>query len=53
MVGYDDEDKEFVFELTFNYGIPQYSHGNDFVYTILNVPQVRKCHASCHGCANS
>jgi hypothetical protein len=29
MVGFADEDDSFVFELTYNYGINNYTHGND------------------------
>ena len=29
MVGFDNEDDSFVFELTFNYGISSYKRGND------------------------
>lgn len=30
MVGYGDESSNFVVELTYNYGIREYDHGNDF-----------------------
>lgn len=30
MVGYGDEHTNFVCELTYNYGIREYAHGNDF-----------------------
>ena len=29
MVGWENEDNSFVFELTYNYGIDQYARGND------------------------
>lgn len=31
MIGYGPEDNNFVLELTYNYGISEYRHGNDFV----------------------
>nr|CAI5841450.1 unnamed protein product [Callosobruchus analis] len=31
MVGYGPEDKHFVIELTYNYGIHSYEKGNDFI----------------------
>lgn len=31
MIGYGPEDDHFVLELTYNYGISEYRHGNDFV----------------------
>jgi len=34
MVGFDNEDVSFVFELTFNYGINSYKRGND-LHSIL------------------
>lgn len=34
MVGFDNEDVSFVFELTFNYGITSYKRGND-LHSIL------------------
>ncbi len=30
MIGYGPEDDHFVLELTYNYGIGEYRHGNDF-----------------------
>lgn len=46
MIGYGSEDTEFVFELTYNYGITGYTLGNDFVQATLeltadNLKQVR------------
>jgi catechol 2,3-dioxygenase-like lactoylglutathione lyase family enzyme len=32
MIGYGDEDNNFVLELTYNYGIRSYERGNDFNY---------------------
>ena len=32
MIGYGDEDNNFVLELTYNYGIRAYERGNDFHY---------------------
>ena len=29
MVGWENEDKSFVFELTYNYGVYEYARGND------------------------
>lgn len=31
MIGYGSEDETFVLELTYNYGIGEYRHGNDLV----------------------
>lgn len=31
MIGYGPEDDNFVLELTYNYGIAEYRHGNDLV----------------------
>ena len=30
MIGYDDEDKTTVLELTYNYGVTEYSKGNAY-----------------------
>lgn len=35
MVGYGDEDNNFVVELTFNYGIRSYEIGNDYNYILV------------------
>jgi len=38
MIGYGAEDKHFVLELTYNYGIGSYQLGNDFqVYVYLHI----------------
>lgn len=31
MIGYGPEDDNFVLELTYNYGISEYRHGNDYI----------------------
>lgn len=36
MFGYGDEDNNFVVELTYNYGIKEYKHGNDYNYLEIN-----------------
>ena len=36
MVGFDNEDVSFVFELTFNYGISSYKRGNDLHSIMLH-----------------
>ena len=36
MVGFDNEDNSFVFELTFNYGIASYKRGNDLQCILLH-----------------
>lgn len=37
MIGYGNEDENFVIELTYNYGVHSYEKGNDFVgITIQN-----------------
>lgn len=36
MVGYGPEKENFVFELTYNYGIKAYSKGDDFRYVVIN-----------------
>ena len=36
MVGFDNEDVSFVFELTFNYGITSYKRGNDLHSILLH-----------------
>jgi hypothetical protein len=42
MVGYGPEDKHFVIELTYNYGIGSYQMGNDFkVSKIFGTCQLR------------
>ena len=36
MVGWDNEDESFVFELTFNYGVNSYRRGNDLNAVVLH-----------------
>ena len=36
MVGWENEDLSFVFELTYNYGVAKYRRGNDLSCIILN-----------------
>jgi catechol 2,3-dioxygenase-like lactoylglutathione lyase family enzyme len=36
MIGYGAEDDNFVAELTYNYGIREYKHGNDYNYLEIN-----------------
>jgi len=36
MVGWDNEDDSFVFELTFNYGVSYYKRGNDLNSILLH-----------------
>ena len=36
MVGWDNEDNSFVFELTFNYGVNSYKRGNDLNAVLLH-----------------
>ena len=36
MFGYGDEDNNFVVELTYNYGVKEYKHGNDYNYLEIN-----------------
>jgi hypothetical protein len=36
MVGFDNEDDSFVFEVTFNYGITSYKKGNDLHSILLH-----------------
>ncbi|KAL7053140.1 hypothetical protein AAHC03_025669 [Spirometra sp. Aus1] len=40
MIGYGPEDTHFVLELTYNYGISGYRHGNDFKAVHINSPDV-------------
>ena len=41
MIGYGPEDSNFVLELTYNYGISGYAHGNDLGHlSIIAAPQV-------------
>lgn len=40
MVGYGDEDNNFVVELTYNYGIRNYPMGNDYNYLRINSSKV-------------
>ncbi|XP_039247767.2 glyoxalase domain-containing protein 4-like [Styela clava] len=44
MIGYGAEDSHFVCELTYNYGIGQYKHGNDYLGMTINSSQAfEKC----------
>ena len=36
MVGWDNEDNSFIFELTFNYGVYKYKRGNDLNCLLLH-----------------
>ena len=36
MVGWEIEDKSFVFELTYNYGVYKYERGNDLDAVLLH-----------------
>jgi lactoylglutathione lyase len=40
-VGYDDEDRAAVLELTYNYGVDRYELGNAFGHIAIGVPDVR------------
>uniref|UniRef100_A0A0X3PNB0 Glyoxalase domain-containing protein 4 n=1 Tax=Schistocephalus solidus TaxID=70667 RepID=A0A0X3PNB0_SCHSO len=40
MIGYGPEDTHFVLELTYNYGISGYKHGNDFKAVHINSSEV-------------
>lgn len=42
MIGYGPEDEYFVLELTYNYGIGAYAHGNDFEGIHIHSPDVYK-----------
>ena len=45
-VGYDDEDKASVIELSYNYGVPKYELGGAFGHIAIEVPDVAKaCNA--------
>lgn len=39
MIGFGPEDNHFVLELTYNYGIGSYAHGNDFVGIHIHSPE--------------
>ena len=39
MVGLGDENCNFVFELTYNYGVDGYTEGNDLQYIALAMPE--------------
>ena len=39
MVGLGPEDSNFVFELTYNYGVDRYQSGNDLQYFVLAMPE--------------
>ncbi len=41
-VGYDNEDRASVLELTYNYGVERYEPGNAFGHIAVEVPDVRK-----------
>lgn len=41
MIGYGPEDKHFVVELTYNYGIGKYKLGNDFHGLVVGSNQVQ------------
>jgi lactoylglutathione lyase len=40
-VGYDDEDRAAVLELTYNYGVERYELGNAFGHIAIGVPDVK------------
>jgi len=40
-VGYDDEERTAVLELTYNYGVERYELGNAFGHIALGVPDVK------------
>ena len=40
-VGYEDEDRAAVLELTYNYGVERYELGNAFGHIAIGVPDVR------------
>jgi lactoylglutathione lyase len=40
-VGYDDEERTAVLELTYNYGVERYELGNAFGHIAIGVPDVR------------
>lgn len=40
MIGYGSEDSHFVVELTYNYGIPEYEKGNDFIGLTIKSQEV-------------
>ncbi len=42
MIGYGPEDDHFVLELTYNYGIGSYAHGNDFKGIHIHSPDAYK-----------
>jgi catechol 2,3-dioxygenase-like lactoylglutathione lyase family enzyme len=42
MIGYGDEDKNFVLELTYNYNVQSYEAGNDFNYIKISSNEVFK-----------
>ena len=41
-VGYDDESRASVLELTYNYGVERYEMGGAFGHVAIGVPDVRK-----------
>jgi len=40
-VGYDDEKRQAVLELTYNYGVERYELGNAFGHVAIGVPDVK------------
>jgi catechol 2,3-dioxygenase-like lactoylglutathione lyase family enzyme len=51
MIGYGDEDTNFVLELTVNYGLKKYRLGNDFRYLRVDSPEVH-AHVAASGYAD-
>jgi lactoylglutathione lyase len=47
-VGYDDEKRSAVLELTYNYGVERYELGSAFGHVAIGVPDVA---AACEACA--
>ena len=41
-VGYDDEKRQAVLELTYNYGVEKYELGNAFGHVAIGVPDVKQ-----------
>ena len=44
MIGYGPETTNFTLELTYNYGIPSYAHGNDYRHIVVAFPRERVAH---------
>jgi len=42
-VGYDDEKRAAVLELTYNYGVERYELGTAFGHVAIGVPDVKQC----------